>query len=225
MSLSRVNKRGPKQVGLTEDPRPDEKSGSDREVAILDAAARAFMEMGFAAASLDRVADFLDATKGTIYYYYRTKSDLFAAVNRRAMELTAEAIGPFAHAQGDPRERLWQMSFAHTLLIIQRLPYLRVAAQGLELYLSGRMTIDEQKLLKEIAALRAGNEQLYVDVIREGIATGAFRNVEPKLAAKPVLGALNWTSRWYQPRPRETVRQREAIATELATFVCAGLAS
>lgn len=71
-----------------------EEPPADRRIDILDAAARAFMRQGFAATSLDRVSDEIGATKGAIYYYYRSKSELFFAVHRRGMELTAAAIRP-----------------------------------------------------------------------------------------------------------------------------------
>jgi hypothetical protein len=35
---------------------------------------------------------------------------------------------------------------------------------------------------------------------------------------KALLGSLNWTSRWYQPRPGETRAERERLAEELAQF-------
>ncbi|WGS19898.1 helix-turn-helix domain-containing protein [Bradyrhizobium sp. ISRA463] len=66
----------------------------DRRIELLDAAARAFMRQGFAATSLDRVSDEIGSTKGAIYYYYRSKSELFFAVHRRGMELTEAAIRP-----------------------------------------------------------------------------------------------------------------------------------
>lgn len=44
-----------------------------RQVELLDAAARAFTEMGFSAATIDSVADLIGVTKGSVYYYYRSK--------------------------------------------------------------------------------------------------------------------------------------------------------
>lgn len=196
---------------------------ADRRIDILDAAARAFMRQGFAATSLDRVSDEIGATKGAIYYYYRSKSELFFAVHRRGMELTAAAIRPPFEKRAGARERLHDMAFAHTFLIMDQLPYLRVIAQGLELHLLARTNERERADLTEVAALREANEKLYIRVIREGVASREFRSVDPKLAAKPLLGALNWTSRWYQPRPGETPAARKRLAESIAEFVVAGL--
>ncbi len=196
---------------------------ADRRVEILDAAARAFMRQGFAATSIDRVSDEIGSTKGAVYYYYRSKSELFFAVHRRGMELTQAAIRPPFEMDAAPRERLHAMAFAHTLLVIDHLPYLRVAAQGLEMHLLERTHARERADLEEVAALRETNENLYIRVIRDGVASGGFRSVDAKLAAKPLLGALNWTSRWYHPRDGETQASKKKLALSIADFVTAGL--
>jgi AcrR family transcriptional regulator len=196
---------------------------ADRRIDILNAAARAFMRQGFAATSLDRVSDEIGSTKGAIYYYYRSKSELFFAVHRRGMELTQAAIRPSFETAASARARLHGMAVAHTILVIDHLPYLRVIAQGLELHLLERTNESERAELADVAALREANENLYIRVIRDGVASGEFRSVDAKLAAKPLLGALNWTSRWYQPRPGETQAAKKRLAESIADFVVGGL--
>ena len=195
----------------------------EREIEILNAAARAFMRQGFAGTSIDRISDEIRSTKGTIYYYYRSKSELFFAVHRRGLLLTEAAIRPPFDDEGTARERLHHMSVAHTLLVMDYLPYLRVIAQGLELHLLERTSEAERAELEQVNMMRKANEALYIKVIEQGIRAGEFRPVGAKLIAKPLLGALNWTSRWYQPRPRETAAARKRIAQTIADFVIAGV--
>lgn len=198
--------------------RPSESRADSKREAILDAAASVFMELGFSATSIDDVSDALGATKGIVYYYFKSKSALFFAVQRRAMELTRENLAPIANSGEEPMERLEAMARAHTLLIMKHLPYLRVAGQGLELHLSGRTSTQERTEIDGITALRDANEQLYLKVLQEGVKTGAFRKFDARLLVKPLLGALNWTSRWYQPRQDETDADRQKIASEIACF-------
>lgn len=203
----------PKQVEL----------GLEKQQAILDAAASVFMRQGFAAASLDEISDVYGATKGIIYYHYRTKAALFFAVQRRAMELTREAIEPFALSELPPAEKIRRMARAHTLLMMGNLAYLRVAAQGIELHMTGRTTESERREVEEIVRMRDQNEALYARVIREGVVAGVFRSMNEKLLVKPLLGSLNWTSRWYHPRKSETKKDREEMADQLALFAVASL--
>jgi len=181
------------------------------------------MRQGFAATSLDRVSEEVGSTKGAIYYHYRSKSELFFAVHRRGMELTEAAIRPPFEKGASAPVRLHGMAFAHTLLIIEHLPYLRVIAQGLEMHLLERTNESERAELAAMAALREANENLYIRVIKDGVASREFRSVDAKLAAKPLLGALNWTSRWYQPRDGETQANKRRLAQSIADFVTAGL--
>lgn len=193
-----------------------------RREQILDVAAEAFMTLGFAATSVDSICAAMGQTKGSVYYHFRSKTDLFFAVYRRAMEFTEAALDGVP-ANLAPRQRLHGMAVAHTMLIIEQLPYLRVAALGLEMHLLGRTTPSERAEMQELVDLRDASERRYVDVIAAGVRVGAFRKVDPRRAAKPLLGALNWTSRWYHPQPQQRKADREAIAREIADFVLGGL--
>lgn len=192
--------------------------GEEKQSAILDAAAAVFMRLGFAGTSLDDISDNYGATKGIIYYHFRNKTTLFFAIQRRAMEMTREAIEGAAKGPGTARERLHKMAFGHALLLMERLDYLRVAAQGVEFHLSSRTTAEEREEIARITELRARNEKLYLDVVVQGVEAGEFRRCDPKISVKALLGALNWTSRWYQTRPGETRAERERLAHELAEF-------
>jgi AcrR family transcriptional regulator len=197
--------------------------GDEKQLAILDAAASVFMKLGFAATSLDDISDSYGATKGIIYYHFRSKTTLFFAVQRRAMELTRAAIEPAATSDGPARQRLEAMAVSHSLLMMEHLDYLRVAAQGLELQLSGRTTEEERAEIKRITTLRDGNERLYLQVLEEGVASGEFRDMDVRIVVKALLGSLNWTSRWYQPRKSETKKNRQEIAAEIARYAVSGL--
>ncbi|KDD25609.1 TetR/AcrR family transcriptional regulator [Bordetella bronchiseptica] len=191
-----------------------------RQVELLDAAARAFTEMGFSAATIDSVADLIGVTKGSVYYYYRSKTDLFFAVHRRAMQLNLDAVEPLAaDLSVTPARRLWNMAHAHTHLMMAHLPYQRVTVQGIELRLAGRTTAGQRAELEELVQLRDRYESLFRSVVEAGVAAGQFRAAPPALAVKPLLGALNWTTLWYRPREGETEAERESIAHGIADAI------
>ena len=50
-----------------------------RRELILDVAQDVFLEEGFAAASMSTIAARLGGSKGTLYNYFRSKDELFAA--------------------------------------------------------------------------------------------------------------------------------------------------
>lgn len=201
---------------------PDEVAGNgadESRAEILRAAATAFMAHGYAATSIDTVADVLGATKGRVYYYYRSKTDLFFDIHRQAMAMNLAVMRPLAVAARPAAERLFNMARAHAMLVMEHLPTQRVLNQGVELHLTGRTTPSQRDVLTELMAMRTQFQDLYITVLRDGIESGEFRESEPRLLVKPVLGALNWMTVWYHPRPDETRKSRDRIADEMATFV------
>jgi TetR/AcrR family transcriptional regulator, cholesterol catabolism regulator len=53
-----------------------------------------------------------------------------------------------------------------------------------------------------IAIRRDAYEHRFRDIIRDGIAVGAFRPTDPAIAAAFVLTALNGVATWYRPDGR-----------------------
>ena len=65
-----------------------------RREAILAAAGEEFAERGYAATAISRVLERADLSKGSLYYYFEDKADLFATVVGAAVQrLLAEAGG------------------------------------------------------------------------------------------------------------------------------------
>lgn len=65
----------------------------ERQEAILAAAAEEFAERGYAGASLNRVIEAAGISKGSLYYYFDDKEDLFATVVEVAVERTLAETG------------------------------------------------------------------------------------------------------------------------------------
>lgn len=196
---------------------------SEGRSAVLEAAAKAFMRDGYAATSIDDVADELGATKGRVYYYYRSKADLFFDVHRESMRQNLEGAGAIAKAGGSPIERVAAMVRAHALLMMTHLPYQRVSVLGVEMHLAGSTTRKQRATLREIIALRDEYEGLFVQVVEEGMAAGEIRPLDANLAVKALLGALNWITVWYQQRSGDTAASRARIADEMTAYLINGL--
>lgn len=71
-----------------------------RKDEIQDAAATVFARRGYDATDLDAVAKAVGVSKATLYYYYRSKKQLFLAAVDRGMRLLRETV----YAQSDPVE-------------------------------------------------------------------------------------------------------------------------
>ena len=200
---------------------PQKDNGAESRDEILRAAAEIFMEYGYAATSIDAVAERLGATKGRIYHHYPSKSDLFFEVQIAAMKRINEEVEPIARGPGSPAERLARMALRHMQVLLTELPMQKVAVQGLERYLLGKT--NTLKRLRSVVKMRDDYENIFAEVIDEGIRLGQFIDLPPKLATKPFFGALNWATVWYYPRRLQNPQSIEEIAQTIADVAVRGL--
>jgi AcrR family transcriptional regulator len=198
-----------------------EAGGSESRDQILQAAAELFMEFGYAATSIDAVAQRLGATKGRIYHHYRSKADLFFDVQIAAMNRLNDQIEPIARGPGNPVERLAAMALRHTQILLTELPMQKVAVQGLERHLLGASSA--VKRLRSVVKMRDDYEQMFIEVIDAGVREGFFVDLPPKLTAKPFFGALNWATVWYSQRRLQSAEAVDEIAHALAAFALRGI--
>ncbi len=67
-----------------------------RREAILGAAADEFAERGYAGASLSRIIERAGISRGSLYYYFSDKEDLFVTTVQEAVRRLVEAVGGVA---------------------------------------------------------------------------------------------------------------------------------
>jgi AcrR family transcriptional regulator len=68
----------------------------EKQEAILQAAGEEFAENGFAAASINRIIEASGMSKGSVYYYFEDKADLFATTLERSIQRIMDEIGWFS---------------------------------------------------------------------------------------------------------------------------------
>jgi len=183
------------------------------------------MEQGFSTTSIDDVARRMGSTKGRIYHYYSSKTDLFFDVHREGMDRLFKAVEPVMTVNGSGLHRLEEMLMAHALAMMTNVAFEAVVVQGVHMHKLAATTPDQRRTLNELISIRRRFEDLFKQVIREGMEDGSIRHVDVSVAAKAVLGAINWLSIWYQPRSVETDADRIALAKEIVGIQIKGLHS
>ncbi|MBA8822522.1 TetR/AcrR family transcriptional regulator [Ochrobactrum sp. GPK 3] len=207
------------------DSRRNNRTDSTGNVVILETAAQCFMEQGFSTTSIDDVARRMGSTKGRIYHYYSSKTDLFFDVHREGMDRLFKAVEPVMTLNGSGLHRLEEMLMAHALAMMTNVAFEAVVVQGVHMHKLAATTPDQRRTLNELISIRRRFEDLFKQVIREGMEDGSIRHVDVSVAAKAVLGAINWLSIWYQPRSVETDADRIALAKEIVSIQIKGLHS
>ncbi|MFC7067741.1 TetR/AcrR family transcriptional regulator [Brucella rhizosphaerae] len=207
------------------DSRRHNRTDGTGNAVILETAAQCFMEQGFSTTSIDDVARRMGSTKGRIYHYYSSKTDLFFDVHREGMERLFTAVEPAMASTGSALHRLEEMLMAHALAMMNNVAFEAVVVQGVHMHKLAATTPDQRRTLNELISIRRRFEDLFKQIIREGIDDGSMRHVDVSVAAKAVLGAINWLSIWYQPRSAETEGDKIALARGIVDIQIKGLHS
>ena len=190
---------------------------------VLDAAAACFMESGYAGTTLDDVARHMGATKGRIYHYFGSKSELMNAVRKRAMEINFAAICPGYQSTAAPREKFRRMATAHALNMIEEQAYQKALFDSLHLHITRGKSSGQDAALEEFIADRRAFEDMFREVLALGQRSGDFHFKTLSYTLHTVLTTLNSSLYWYSPRPGETAADRQAIAAELVEMALRAL--
>ena len=152
---------------------------------LLEAALSLFVEKGFAATRSEEVAAKAGVSKGTLYLYFPSKEELFKAVVREALgSKIAEGISELAKHQGSMAELLTWMLWTWW----ERLG--RTPAGGIH-----KIMMSEARNFPELAAFYNDEVidpccELLAEVVRRGVASGEFREVDPDAAVMVLIGPM-----------------------------------
>jgi TetR/AcrR family transcriptional regulator, cholesterol catabolism regulator len=182
---------------------------------IVDAAADLFSEQGYAATSIQDIADRVGLLKGSLYHYINTKEDLLHAVIQEAHHHTA-ALGVEALAlDGNAIDKLTFVVERHLSGAAGNLAKVRVFYREAKFLPRDR--------LEDILATRDSYEHSLRQIIVAGREEGVFAShLDPTLTAIAILAILNSVQQWYRPAGPRTLEEVTAAFTDLVLRSVAG---
>ena len=182
-----------------------------RRQQIDDAASALFRARGYPATSVRDIARALDLQGPSLYAHVASKEDVLWSIALRAADRFAE-VQRLAEAPGPPAGRLRDLIAAHVRVVTAD------QAQAAVFLQEWRFLGPERRA--EISHRRDAYELAVRDLIAEGVVAGAFRPVDPVVAAAALLSALNGVASWYRPAGRLAP---DELAEELVDLLSAGL--
>lgn len=179
---------------------------------IVDTSAEVIARRGYHATGIAELCEANGLGKGALYHYIGSKEDLLVAIHDRIMNVVLQGADRVATEGGDARHRLVRLG-EELLDVIGRYPH-HVAVT---LHEFGALTGEHAAHSRQ---LRRRYEEQIERVIADGIASGEFRPVDPRLTALAWLGMFNYTYRWLSGNGALSASQVAAAFTDL---VLAGL--
>jgi TetR/AcrR family transcriptional regulator, cholesterol catabolism regulator len=195
-------------------------AGNDSKAAqtrarILDAAARVLSVKGYAGLRLTDVAEAADLQAPAIYYYYPSRDDLIEEVMWAGIADTRQHVAEVLDAlptDSSAMDRMLAAVEAHLRHTLEISDYatasIRNAGQ-VPLKIRKRQ-IQEEERYGEIWR-RLGNDMARSGELRD--------DLDLYVAQMLVLGALNWSTEWWNPRRGSL----EALVANAQSFVRSGL--
>ena len=173
-------------------PPPRRRRKEARPQEIADAAVRCFVDRGYAATTVADIAREAGVAKGTVYVYFPTKEALFEeAVRSRIAPVFKRVRGdgsPGALSASDRLRAIVARVYQELVADPQKRAVLRVLiAEGARFPQLARFYHEE---------IVSGARQTLADVLRDGVASGEFRDTpaarEPRVVMGPVVMAAVW---------------------------------
>lgn len=181
---------------------------------IIEAALEVFGESGLACARLQDIADRAGVSKGTIYLYFPNKEELFREMVRQTC-VAAIITGEKVSEQGSPTERLIAAMRGYWNFV--RSPVFST------IY---RLVLGELHQFPDLAEFYANEVvarglKLLSGIIRSGVETGEFREIDPMVAARMLVALTIMNAIWRDEHtgvPLLRHKTDEEVFRELAHF-------
>jgi AcrR family transcriptional regulator len=159
-----------------------ETATAERRQQILAAAMNCFMAKGYYRATMDDIVAESGLSKGTLYWYFKSKKDLFLALIKSLVdELGAEWQPLIESPDKTATEKLASITSVFRVALLEMAPFFGIM---MEAWALTRHDDDVEALVREMYGP-------YVDsmtqVIEEGVANGDFQVASAQAAAEMIL--------------------------------------
>ena len=151
-----------------------------RQNRILEGALSVFKEKGLDGATMDEIANTSGFGKATLYYYFKSKEEVFSAILVDGWQNIWESLEPVIAEQDSPRK-----TFVNVLIKIAENAQNRPGLFEFLFNVPKTITLDDQPW-------KDYQHRLYVilqGLLEDGVNKGEFPKVDPKLMFK-ALGGL-----------------------------------
>ena len=171
---------------------------------LLAISARRFAKGGFEATSMRDIAGEAGMLAGSMYYHFRSKNELIAAVYAAGVAEIEAAVDAAVAPARTPWSRLEAACVSHLESLLADRAHAAVMTADLS-----RL---DPRLRRRLVAMRDGYERRFVELVAAlPLPAGTDRG----LWRLHLLGSLNWTPTWYRPGGNRPVDIARAVVAAL----------
>jgi AcrR family transcriptional regulator len=182
-----------------------------RRLQIVEAAGRVFRRRGFADTGMREIAAEAGLSPGNLYHYFRSKQDLLYFCQDRALEHMLAALDAARLERGPVSRQLGHVLGVHVRCLLDEV-------DGSAAHLELEALSPPRRCV--VVAKRDRYERGIRRLVRRGVREGEFGPCDAALVTRAMLGAINWTARWFRP---EGPQAPAAVAGSIVDYLLRGL--
>ncbi len=179
-----------------------------RRETILQVAARCLNRHGYRGTSLEDIATELNVSKAALYYYVKSKQDMFVQCHDAAIDLAMEGLREAERAGTSPRDKLRVA--------------LRRYVEAMTGTLKGAVVVNFEKgavapaTERRLIRRRDTYERELRRLVDDAIHSGTSCPCDTRVVTFAILGAISWIPKWYSPHGPQTPGE---IATLISDYL------
>jgi len=175
-----------------------------RRLEILRAAGQQVRIRGFAETGMRDIAAAADLSPANLYNYFGGKQDILFFCQDVSLGRMIAALDEARRSRATSAAKLRAVIVSHLRCMLDE-----IEGSAAHLWTNSMPPRQHRLLLMKRDRYEDGVRQL----IAAGVRSGEFLPCDPALAARAILGALNWSVRWFRPDGPLTAKEiAEAFA-------------
>jgi AcrR family transcriptional regulator len=182
-----------------------------RRLEILRAAGKQFRASGFADSGMRDIAAAADLSPANLYNYFQGKHEILFFCQVVTLDRLIAALEKARRLKVSAAEKLRLVIVSHLRCVLDE-----IEGSAAHLLTTALPTRLQRSLVLKRDRYEDGVRQLIVS----GTRNGEFVPCDPALAVRAILGALNWSVRWFNPDGTLTAAE---IAEGFADYLIRGL--
>lgn len=184
----------------------------NRKQQIEEKATALFRERGYAATSMRDLAQVLGIEAASLYSHIKSKEEILQKICFRMADEFFEAWKSVASEDSSYAAKIEKAAIAHVTVITKN-----TAASAV--FFNEWRHLSEP-YLSDFLSMRDDYEGRFIQIIKDGMKSGEFQQVDERFMMLTILSSLNWTHNWYKPQGTLTPKE---IGSRLSNLILNGL--
>lgn len=149
-----------------------------RKEEIFEAALYCFIKKGYYETSIDDIAARAGISKGGIYHHFSSKKKLFIDLFQCRINRYFDALKTTIKSIADPAERIQEFVAKSEEIFEKNLDILKFSLEFIML------STRDQDIRKAVTQVYQNRVKIFVGILKEGVAAGAFRKLDAQRVAR-----------------------------------------